>query len=120
MDDIEKNRSEHVARIETQLEHALGELSKYKELAEKWEPKCSAEIDPKTQIVGFTLAFGGKRTTAQITVAALQQTDPTTAVSAIVDTLIESMAAERLRLAVEPELKRVMPSVQALAKVGQW
>jgi hypothetical protein len=120
MDDIEKNRSEYVARLETQLEHAMSELTKYKELAEKWEPRCNAEIDPHKQIVGFTLAFGGKRTTAQITVQALQQTDPTTAVSAIVDTLIESMAAERLRTTVEPELKRVMPSVKAMATAGKW
>lgn len=118
MDDNEKNRSEYVTRLEANLQHAQAELAKYKTIAEKWEPKCHAEVG--TTDVRFTLSFGGKRSTASITLASMSRTDVTTATSAIVDTLIESNIAARLREAVQPEVERVQPSLLAIAGAGKW
>ena len=118
MDDMEKNRSEHVARMEQLLEHAQAEAKKYKEIAEKWQPVCHAEVG--VEDVRFTLSFGGKRSTASITFDSMARTDVVTATSAIVDVLIESNAAARLREAVQPEVQRVQGSLKAVGKAGKW
>lgn len=120
MDDIEKNRSEYVGRLEMTLQHAQAELAKYKAIAEKWEPKLHAEISPADQQCRFTLEFGGKRTTATITFPSMSHTDPTTATSAIVDALIESNVAQRLREVVAPEVDRIQPSIKMMAGAGKW
>jgi hypothetical protein len=120
MDDIEKSRTEYVVRLEQTLQHAQAELARYKAIAEKWEPKLHAEISPADQQARFTLEFGGKRTTATITFPAMAQTDPTTATSAIVDALIESNVAARLRDVVMPEVQRIQPSLKAMAGAGKW
>lgn len=117
-DDMEKNRSENVASLETRLQHALSEAKKYKELADKWAPVCHAEVG--TEDVRFTLSFGGKRSTASITFDSMARTDVVTATSAIVDVLIESNAAARLREAVQPEVERVQASLKAVGKAGKW
>lgn len=120
MEDIEKFRSEYVMRLETNLQHAQQELAKYKAIAEKWEPKLHAEISAKEQQCRFTLEFGGKRTTATITVPAMESTDVTTATSAIVDALVESNVAARLRDIVQPEVQRIQPSLKVMAGAGKW
>jgi hypothetical protein len=120
MDDIEKFRSEYVIRLETNLTHAQQELARYKAIAEKWEPKLHAEISVIDQQCRFTLEFGGKRTTATITFPAMERTDVTTATSAIVDALIESNVAARLREVVQPEVERIQPSLKTVAGAGKW
>lgn len=118
MDDMEKNRSENVASLETRLQHALTEAAKYKLIADKWEPKCHAEVGKDE--VRVTLAFGGKRSTASITFDSLAKTDVVTATSAIVDVLLESNVTARLREAVQPEIERIQPSLKAVGKAGKW
>lgn len=120
MDDIEKHRVDYVARIEAQLAHQNNELAKYRAIAEKWEPVCHAEASSNEQLVRFTLAFGGKRSTAGVTYEGLAQSDVPTIVSAIVQSLIESNVAERLREAVQPEVERLKPSMTAILGAGKW
>jgi hypothetical protein len=120
MDDIEKTRVEYVTRLEQTLQHAQAELAKFKAIAEKWEPRLHAELSTADAQARFTLEFGGKRTTATITFTAMAQTDPTTATSAIVDALIESNVASRLRDVVMPEVMRIQPSLKAVAGAGKW
>lgn len=120
MDDIEKNRAEYVLRLETNLQHAQSELAKYRDLAEKWEPKLHAEISTVDKQARFTLSFGGKRSTAVVDIGTLAQTDVTTATSAIVDVLIQSNAAARLREVVLPEVERLQPSLKAIEGAGKW
>lgn len=120
MDDIEKNRAEYVLRLETTLQHANAELRKYREIAEKWEPVLNAEIGTADQVARFTLSFGGKRATATIPFQTLANTDVTTATSAIVDVLVESLAVARLREIVEPEVARLQPSLKAIGGAGKW
>lgn len=118
MDDMEKNRSENVASLETRLQHALSEAARYKAIADKWEPVCHAEVG--TDEVRITLSFGGKRSTAAIAFVTLARTDVVTATSAIVDVLIESNVAARLREAVQPEIERIQPSLKAVGMAGKW
>lgn len=120
MQDIEKNRAEYVNRLETLLEHAQQELAKFKAIAQKWEPQCQAEISTSTQSVNVTLNFGGKRSTASMKQADLSRVDLVTATSAIVDALIESNVAARLREAVEPEIQRILPNLIAIGNAGKW
>ena len=121
--ETEKTRTEYdtyIKQLEAGAEHAKIELARYKAAAEKWEPKCHAEISTADQRVRFTLSFGGKRSTAEISFASMSITDQTTATSAIIDALIESNVAERLREAVEPEVARIQPSLKAIAGAGKW
>lgn len=118
MDDMEKNRSENVASLETRLQHALSEVARYKAIADKWEPVCHAEVG--TDEVRVTLSFGGKRSTASITFDSLARTDVVTATSAIVDVLVDSNVAARLREAVQPEIERIQPSLKAVGLAGKW
>jgi Lon protease-like protein len=120
MDDNEKNRAEYVARLEAQFQHAQSELAKYREIAEKWQPVLHAEISTTDKQVRFTLSFGGKRSTATVQLNVLQQTDVTTATSAIVDALVQSNVADRLREMVLPEVQRIQPSLKAIGNAGQW
>lgn len=119
-EDNEKSRVDYVARLEATLTHATAELAKYRAIAEKWEPRCNAEVDSTRQLVSFTLSFGGKCSTAQATFSGLQGTDIATAVSAIIDSLVESNVSARLRDAVEPEVQRVMPNLKVVAGAGKW
>jgi hypothetical protein len=50
----------------------------------------------------------------------MAQTDPVTATSAIVDALIESNVASRLRDVVMPEVQRLQPSLKAISGAGKW
>lgn len=119
-EDIEKNRAEYVARLEAKLQHATAEAAKYKAIAEKWQPICHGELDPQSQNVRFTLQFGGSRCTATVGFAALSEADVTTAVSGVVDALIESMVADKIREPVRPEVERMMPSLKAALNAGKW
>lgn len=120
MEDIEKNRVEYVARLEATVEHLRAEYERYKAIAEKWEPKVTSVMDPKTQTVKIGLMLGGKGSQAQISFTSLAETDATTAVSAIVDVLVESNVAARLREAVAPEVDKLLPSVKATLAAGNW
>jgi hypothetical protein len=117
-DDMEKNRSENVARLEMTLAHAQGELAKYKAIAEKWEPVCHAEIGD--DLVKFTLAFGGKRSTIGVPRDGMAASDVTSATSAIIDALLKSTVADRLREVVEPEVQRIQPSLKVVGLAGKW
>lgn len=118
--DIEMNRVEYVQQMESQLQHLRGEYERYKAIAEKWEPRATTSVDGDKQLVTVGLEFGGKRSHAQITFTALNHNDQTTVVSAIVDALIESNVAARLREAIEPEVAKLMPNVKMAVGAGKW
>ena len=119
-DDIEKSRVDYVTRLETQLQHAQSELAKYRALAERWEPVLHAEISTVDRQARFTVSFGGKRSTATVPFAMLTETDVTTLSSAIVDAIVQSNIADRLREVVLPEVQRLQPSIKAIGNAGQW
>lgn len=118
--DIEKNRAEYVAHLEVQLQHAQSELAKFKAIAEKWEPLVFGELDSEKQEARFTLQFGGSRCTATIAFNVLKDLDVTTAVSGIVAVLIDSMASDKLKEPLRPEVQRLMPSLNVALQAGKW
>lgn len=119
-DDLEKNRVEYVARLEASLEHATRQLEQYKAIAEHWQPICTSEMDSTNKTVRFTLKLAGKQCSVTITYDSLQTVDSTTAVTGIVDALIEGMVAEKLRGPVQEQLEKVLPAVNMAVKAGNW
>ncbi len=118
--DIEKNRVQYVAQLEAQLQHSQAELAKFKAIAEKWQPVVHGELDAKSQEARFTLQFGGSRCTATIGFNVLKDLDVTSAVTGIVDVLIESMAADKLKEPLRPEIERLMPNLNSALSAGKW
>lgn len=105
MQDIDKTRAEYVVRLEEQLQHAQSQIAQLKPLADKWTPIISG--DNTQDAARFTLVFGGKRVTATVSHAMILQNDNTSLTSSIIDTLIESLVADRLREVVAPEVERI-------------
>lgn len=120
MDDIEKTRVTHVHQMELRLQHLQQEHDRYKAIAEKWEPVITTKTDPATQKSTFGLRFGGKNVQATVTSQYLCEMDTTTAISAIVDALVESLVVSQLRQVVAPELERVQASAKATVGAGKW
>lgn len=117
--DIEKNRIEYVQRVETQLEHLLGEYVKYKAIAEKWQPTVSTAVDPAKQLAKIGLMLGGRATQTQVTFDSLALTDQMTAVSAISDALM-SVVQTALREILEPEVAKLYSAVNVVQQAGNW
>lgn len=120
MEDIEKARAEYVTRLEAQMQHLQAEYGKYKEIAERWEPKVTVKTDTQTQTVTVGLQFGGKYVHATVPAAYLQQVDETSAVSTVTDALVESLVVEHIRKAVAPELARAQQGAKAVEGAGKW
>lgn len=118
--DIEKNRAEYVQRIETQFAHIKGEYEKYKAIADKWEPRVTVSTDVETGKVSFGLKFGGKHVHATVTQQWLSQMDETSAVSSIVDALVESLVVAELRQVFVPEVKRLQAAAKTIQTAGNW
>lgn len=120
MNDIEKNRVDYVQRMEATVEHLTREYNRYKQLAETWEPRVTIKMDDKRQIITVGLQFGGKYVHADMTFAALQNTDLTTAVTAVTEALIESLVVAQLRQIISPELDKAMKSAKVAKAAGTW
>lgn len=120
MSDIEKNRAEYVMLIEQRLEHATAELAKYKEIAERWEPTFTVVVSPDGKDTTFGLRFGGKNVHATVPSAHLVNTDLTTATSAIVDVLVESLVIDRFREVIKADVARAQQNAFAVSGAGKW
>jgi hypothetical protein len=115
MEDIEKSRAEYVTHLEQQVKHLQEQVAKFKPLAEMWTPVLNGHISD-TGSARFTLQFGGKRVTGEISAAGLTQMSPADATASVVDTLIESLVVDRLREVVRPEVERIQ---RGLASIRQ-
>lgn len=120
MDDIEKSRVTYVQQLEAKMQHLQAEYEKYKAAAEKWEPKVTVSVDPKSQKTTIGLEFGGKHVHATVTHDWLCQMDTTGAVTNIVDVLVESLVVEQLRKVVAPEVERAQKGALAVNGAGKW
>jgi hypothetical protein len=120
MEDMEKARVEYVTRIEAQLDHVQKELAKYKSLAERWAPVLNVDMNGETEVVKFSLSFGGKVLSATMTYDYILQTDETTLVTGTVDVLANSIISDRLREIVKPEIQRTVSAVNSIKKAGKW
>lgn len=119
MDDIEKNRSEYVARLEQQLKECQRQLAEAKPLADKWTPVVHGEITQDSD-VRVTLAFGGKRITATVTRTAFQSHTAHDLTHSITNTLAESLLVEKIAEIVRPEVERLMKGVEGISGAGSW
>lgn len=118
MDDIEKQRSEYVTRLEQQLKHATQQLNAYKADALKWTPVAKAEITDQKLNVGVT--FGGKKSQVTIDYMKVNIADTTTLVTDIVDAFIRSSIADRFKEIISPEVQRVLASANKIQSAGNW
>lgn len=106
MEDIEKSRIEYVAALELQVKHLQRQLAEYKPAAEKWKPVLAGSITPE-KTARFTLSFGGKRVTAELSLNEISTAATTDIVSSVVDALTESLVVDVLRAEVRPEVERI-------------
>lgn len=120
MEDIEKSRVAYVQHLETQIKHLQAEHDRYKEIADKWEPRVTVVTDPATNKTSFGLEFGGKRVHATVSQNYLVEMDSTGATSDIVDALVESLVVDQLRKVVAPEVDRAQRSAKTTSGAGKW
>lgn len=120
MSDIEKNRAEYVALIEQRLEHATTELAKYKEIAARWEPSFTVAVSTDGKDTTFGLRFGGKNVHATVPSTQLASTDLTTATSAIVDALVESLVIDRFKEVIKADVARAQQNAISVSGAGKW
>ena len=119
MDDIEKTRVEHVARLEQQIADLQRQLAETKPLAEKWTPVVAGEITSDGS-VRVTLVFGGKRMTATVAAAAFTANTEQDLTFSITNTLAESLLVEKISEVIRPEVERLMRGARALQGAGKW
>lgn len=115
MQDIEKSRAEYVTHLEQQVKHLQDQVAELKPLAETWTPVLNGHIS-ESGSARFTLQFGGKRVTGEISASGLTQMSITDATTSVVDTLIESLVAERLREVVRPEVERIQRGLSSIQR----
>ncbi len=120
MNDIEKNRVEYVADLEAKLEHAVGDVAKYKPLAEKWEPKAAGTMEPDNKEIRVVLAFGGKRITATFPVGMFVNNNTADITNAVCETMIKNLVIDQLRAVVHPEVTRLSEGAKAVSGAGKW
>jgi len=103
-------------RLEQQLEHLQRQLGEAKPLADRWTPVVSGELRPGAKQVHVTLAFGGRRTTAVVSVDAFRSNTVDDLTISIIDTLAESLLIDCLREVIRPEVERLARGAQALPR----
>jgi hypothetical protein len=120
MDDIEKGRVSYVQELEVKMKHLQAEHDRFKRIADKWEPRLTVVIDPKTQKTTFGLAFGGKKMQATVGSDFLAQMDATGITTQLADTFYENLVSEHLKTIIRPEVERVQKGAISVEGAGKW
>lgn len=120
MEDIDKQRATYVVELEEKLQHAMEQLAIYKPIAEKWEPKANAFIDPQDKQVRFVLQFGGKRVTALLNLNTVAGNTAADITSTVAQTFFEQLVLERLGEVLRPEAEKVCDNARAVTGAGKW
>ena len=110
--DFEKNRAEYVTRLELLVKNLKAE--------ERWVPQLGTELVADAELGRITLAFGGKRVTAQVSYDFLRDQTLTDATTYLLESAFKNMILEQLRPVIEPELDRLQKGAKAIAGAGQW
>lgn len=118
--DIEKTRVDYVQTMEIQVRHLQTELDKYKAIAEKWEPRFTAQSDAATQMLAIGLEFGGKRANVKVSENFLHQMDATGATSELLHALINGLVKDQLHAVLKPIVERAQKNVNSVGGAGQW
>ena len=117
--DPEKNRAEYVQHLENQVQHLQRQLQEL-QAQERWIPHVAATMDSVGDTARLTLAWGGKRVTTTFTQQAIRESSIVDVVTAVVDSFVVNLVAERLREVVEPEVLRVVNGSNSIVRAGKW
>ncbi len=120
MSDFDTRRVGEIAVLEEQIKSLQEQVNKFRQIAEKWEPRVSSEIVAPNNDGKVILQFGGKTIAATFTSSYITSMDLTSATTNVVETLCQSLVAERLRDVVRPEVERLMNNAASLLQVGKW
>lgn len=120
MSDFDTRQVSEIATLEAQIRALQAQVKQYKDIADKWEPKITSEVDLGSNSGKISLQFGGKVLSATMTADYVCRADTTSATTAVTETLCQSLIVDRLRSLVEPEVIRVAENLRAVAKAGTW
>lgn len=121
MQDFEKNRTEYVMHLETQIKALQDQLLEAKK-AEPYLPKVSSQMgaDTTAGAARITMSFGGKNLTLELMYADLVMASSTDITSAIVDNLHTNITADVFKSFIRPEIEKLQQSAKALGGAGKW
>lgn len=117
--DPEKNRAEYVQHLEVQVQHLQRQLQEL-QAQERWIPYVYGAMDSDAETARLTLAWGGKRVTTTFAQQAIRESSVSDVVTAVVDSFVLNLVAERLREVVEPEVIRVVNGSNSIVGAGKW
>lgn len=119
MEDFEKQRTEYVQRLETQLQLMQRELAIYKPQAEKWSPVIESKLH-SNDICEITLKFGNKIKTVNLPSITLMQNDVTGLVTSCAEVFAESIISERIREMIEPHIIKLKNGALSVNNTNKW
>jgi len=117
--DPEKNRAEYVQHLETQVQHLQRQLTEL-QAQERWIPEVNASMNSSDETARITLSWGGKRVTATYPQADIRNSSINDVVTAVVDSFVVNLVAERLREVVQPEVARIAAGSRSVVGAGKW
>ena len=120
MSDFDTQRIGEIMELEQQVKALRDEVQRYKTIAERWEPRVAAEVNPTARLGKVSLTFGGKTISATMSFDYLEKMDLTTATTSCVETLCSSLVIDRLRGVVQPEVQKLMDNVTIVMGAGKW
>lgn len=118
--DFDTRQVGEIATLEEKIRALQTQVKQYQDIAEKWEPKITSEVDLGANSGKISLQFGGKVISATMTGDYVCRADTTSATTAVTETLCQSLVIDRLRGLVEPEVIRIAENLKSIAKAGKW
>lgn len=113
------NRVAEIARLEEKIRALSAQVEIYKAESEMWKPAVTSQLD-NDGTVKISLKFGGKMMTATMTALYLSEVDLTSATTSVTTIFSESLAIDRLKHIVQPEVERMMTNAKALGRTSKW
>ena len=120
MSDFDTRRVGEIVVLEEKIMALQEQLTAAKKVADEWKPEISSITSSGEMRSRITLKFGGKVSAATMTVDWLAQQDTTSATTAAVEALIDSVVKDRLRTLIEPEIDKLIKNAKSLQTVGKW
>lgn len=120
MSDFDTRRVGEIHGLELRINALQAELAQKKQAAEKWEPKVDATIDPKRESGKITMHFAGKAFAAEVPLTLLRTGTLTGITTSVVETLCVHLVAQQLKQVIEPQVQKLLNSVQLTKDAGKW
>jgi hypothetical protein len=114
----EKQRIDYVVQLEAHIKNQAEDLLHYRALADRWAPKLTHSVTETT--VQVTLMIDGKAVTATVPKPVFYANSENDITVSVVDTLLESLVAERIRPLVAEQIVALQKELVAERNVGQW